>query len=156
MITENLFNFFSNSSTKNLLNLYFRTVQARLLATTAVKLGIRQKIAHWIIKVLTLTWRAIIVIKLDTVKEIVPRKKVSFQETFLYSRPEVISAGRQKIILAQIFCSFLLVKSDKKMDLECYHCKETGHLSRDCTKEGGIACYNCGSKGHLSRNCTQR
>ena len=139
-----------------LLNLYFRTVQARLLATTAVKLGIRQKIAHWIIKVLTLTWRAIIVIKLDTVKEIVPRKKVSFQETFLYSRPEVISAGRQKIILAQIFCSFLLVKSDKKMDLECYHCKETGHLSRDCTKEGGIACYNCCSKGHLSRNCTQR
>ena len=55
-----------------------------------------------------------------------------------------------------IFPSFILVKSDKKMDLECYHCKETGHLSRDCTKEGGIACYNCGSKGHLSRNCTQR
>ena len=76
-------NFFSNSY---LLNLYFRTVQARLLATTAVKLGIRQKIAHWIIKVLTLTWRAIIVIKLDTVKEIVPRKKVSFQETVLYAR----------------------------------------------------------------------
>ena len=144
-------NFFSNSY---LLNLYFRTVQARLLATTAVKLDTRQKIAHWIIKVLTLTWRAIIVIKLDIVKEIVPRKKVSFQETFLYSRPEVF--GRQKIILAQIFCSFLLVKTDKKMDLECYHCKETGHLSRDCTKEGGIACYNCGSKGHLSRNCTQR
>ena len=89
-ITENLFwssKFFSNSY---LLNLYFRTVQARLLATTAVKLGIRQKIAHWIIKVLTLTWRAIIVIKLDTVKEIVPRKKVSSLETFLYSRPEVL------------------------------------------------------------------
>ena len=88
-------NFFSNSY---LLNLNFRTVQARLLATTAVKLGIRQKIAHWIIKVLTLTWRAIIVIKLDIVKEIVLRKKVSFQETFLYSRSEVF-ADRQKIIL---------------------------------------------------------
>ena len=85
-------NIFSNSY---LLNLYFRTVQARLLATTAVKLGIRQKIAHWIIKVLTLTWRAIIVIKLDIVKEIVPRKKVSFQEIFLYSRPRFLLAVKK-------------------------------------------------------------
>ena len=144
-------NFFSNSY---LLNLYFRTVQARLLATTAVKLDTRQKIAHWIIKVLTLTWRAIIVIKLDIVKEIVPRKKVSFQEIFLYSRSGFLPSKNYSG--TWIFCSFILVKSDKKMDLECYHCKETGHLSRDCTKEGGIACYNCGSKGHLSRNCTQR
>ena len=83
-----------------------------------------------------------------------PEEKGKFSgEIFIFTTR---GFGRQKIILAQIFCSFLLVKSDKKMDLECYHCKETGHLSRDCTKEGGIACYNCGSKGHLSRNCTQR
>ena len=32
--------------------------------------------------------------------------------------------------------------------------QETGHLSRDCEKDGGVPCYNCGEVGHLSRDCT--
>ncbi|KAL5078321.1 hypothetical protein RYX36_017305 [Vicia faba] len=53
----------------------------------------------------------------------------------------------------------------------CFKCGESGHMSRECTQEGGGgggwggggrgggrgggACFKCGESGHMSRDCTQ-
>ena len=40
--------------------------------------------------------------------------------------------------------------------VECYNCRKTGHISRDCpdSKDEKV-CYNCNESGHLKRNCPE-
>ena len=40
---------------------------------------------------------------------------------------------------------------------ECYGCKKTGHISRDCPegeKRAPIECHKCHETGHMARNCS--
>ena len=38
--------------------------------------------------------------------------------------------------------------------IECWTCREEGHLSRNCVKRRPIICHGCGKEGHIRRNRT--
>jgi hypothetical protein len=37
----------------------------------------------------------------------------------------------------------------------CYHCRQSGHLKRDCPIMAQIVCYKCDGRGHIARHCDQ-
>ena len=51
-------------------------------------------------------------------------------------------------------------KSDKKESdsggLNCYTCKESGHIKRDCPKLKTGKCFKCGETGHFARDCGKK
>nr|XP_006823664.1 PREDICTED: uncharacterized protein LOC100372741 [Saccoglossus kowalevskii] len=60
-------------------------------------------------------------------------------------------------------CDFPCIKSQMpggqeiNSDVQCYKCKEYGHMSRECkvrpSQGYGVRCYNCGRLGHRSVTC---
>src|SRR4051812_1797431 len=47
-------------------------------------------------------------------------------------------------------------KSSSAGGRACYHCEETGHMSRDCPKKPTRKCFGCGEEGHLSWDCPNK
>ena len=42
--------------------------------------------------------------------------------------------------------------------VECYKCRKTGHMSRECPEMSGNseACFKCNEVGHYSRECPNK
>ena len=38
--------------------------------------------------------------------------------------------------------------------LECWTCKKTGHVSRECQMKKKMTCFACGVEGHVRRECS--
>ena len=41
----------------------------------------------------------------------------------------------------------------KTKTIVCFHCREEGHLVRDCSKPDERRCHRCKQEGHTVRNC---
>ena len=41
----------------------------------------------------------------------------------------------------------------QRVKRQCYHCRRTGHLQRDCPFRD--RCFTCGRPGHIAKNCRQ-
>lgn len=37
----------------------------------------------------------------------------------------------------------------------CYHCRQSGHLKRDCPVLAAVLCFKCRGRGHIARHCYQ-
>lgn len=43
---------------------------------------------------------------------------------------------------------------EKRNDIECFNCREKGHIFKDCSKPRKIFCYRCGKPDVISKNCS--
>lgn len=43
---------------------------------------------------------------------------------------------------------------ERRNDIECFNCREKGHIFRDCTRPRKVFCYKCGKPDVISKNCT--
>ena len=68
----------------------------------------------------------------------------SFKDVVVARRPEVQRQVRQGSY------------GQEKRSLECWTCKERGHVSSQCQRKKVIECYGCGQQGHMKRECPER
>ena len=38
----------------------------------------------------------------------------------------------------------------------CYHCRQAGHIKKECPKLANLTCFNCQMRGHTTRSCKNK
>ncbi|XP_033228868.1 cold shock domain-containing protein 3-like [Belonocnema kinseyi] len=49
----------------------------------------------------------------------------------------------------------MVEKEGKHKSPNCFCCKESGHVKRDCLKWKSGKCFKCGEVGHFARDCVE-
>lgn len=83
-----------------------------------------------------------------SVDELVDRFKAWKMLTRVYTDPAVIKAKVLKSMVVKEGGS-----TPTNEGPTCYHCKERGHVSKNCPKKPAFKCYVCGEEGHGAKMC---
>ena len=92
-------------------------------------------------------------------KEVAVAKRPSAQREeigYKHRRPE--NNRQEKRIIECWTCKergHVNTQCHMKKVIECYGCGQQGHMKRECPVRKTIVCYSCGEQGHLRRDCSK-